>query len=187
MEKKKLNLVKKRKIELIFGKTGQGKSYLANQLIKNEKRVIIIDPLFEYENGFIFDDFESLVEYYQEHKPETFRFICRFKTDLEIEYLFKFCEVAKNLVLVLEEAEIYISPQARSSNFLRLVRYGRHYAISIIGIARRTAELSSDLKAQVNTIYSFCQSLPRDIQIMEEIGFEEIDKLPPHEYLSIEY
>lgn len=178
---------KKRTIKLIFGKTGQGKSYLAQQLIKEEKRVVIIDPLFEYENGFIFYNFSDLIDYYSEHEPETFKFICRFKTDLEIDYLFRFCEVAKNLTLVLEEAEIYISPQARSSNFLRLVRYGRHQAISIIGIARRTAELSSDLKAQVNTIYSFCQTLPRDIQIMEDLGFNDVENLPPHKYLSLDY
>ena len=176
-----------RTIKLIFGKTGQGKSYLAQQLIKEEKRVVIIDPLFEYETGLVFYDFEDLINYYEEHKPETFKFICRFKTDLEIDFLFKFCEVVKKLVLVVEEAEIYISPQTRSSNFLRLVRYGRHYAISIIGVARRTAELSSDLKAQVNTIYSFNQSLPRDIQIMEDLGFEGIEQLPERKFLQIDY
>lgn len=178
---------KTRTIKLIFGKTGQGKSYLAQQLIKEEKRILIIDPLFEYENGLIFYTFDDLINYYEKNKPETFKFICRFASDLEIDFLFKFCVIVKRLILVLEEAEIYISPQARSSNFLNLVRYGRHHAISIIGIARRTSELSTDFKSQVNTIYSFNQSLPRDVQIMKELGFEGVELLPKQKFLQIDY
>lgn len=179
--------MKKRTIRLIFGRTGYGKSYLAKFLIKSEKRVLIIDPMLEYDSGLIFTTFEDLISYYREHKPETFKFICRFKSDLEIEFAFRFCSIVGNLLLVVEEAEIYISPFARSTNFLDIVRYGRHNSISILGIARRTSELSADLKAQVNTIYSFNQILPRDIKLMEEMGFINIDKLPPHEYHKLDY
>jgi len=88
---------------------------------------------------------------------------------------------------VVEEAEIYISPYTKSSSFLRLVRYGRHRNIKIIGVARRTSELSLDFRAQVNKIYSFKQTQPRDLQLMQELGFENLDKLSEHEYAEQTY
>lgn len=179
--------MKKRLIKLIFGRTGYGKSFLAKKLIKDFNRVIVIDPMFEYESGLIFLSFEDMLNYYKEHLPETFTFICRFSNDVDIEFAFKFCTVVGNLLLVVEEAEIYISPFAKSTNFLNLVRYGRHKSISILGIARRTSELSTDLKAQVNGIYSFNQMLPRDIAIMQELGFSGIENLPFYEYQYIEF
>ena len=179
--------MKKRTINLIFGRTGFGKSYLAQKLIKNEKRVIVIDPMSEYESGLIFLSFQDLIDYYKEHKPETFTFICRFQSDIEIEFTFRFCKIVGNVLLVVEEAEIYISPFAKSTNFLDLVRYGRHKSVSILGIARRTSELSTDLKAQVNGIYSFNQMLPRDLKIMEELGFMGLENLPEKEYKFISY
>ena len=43
-----------KKIVLIFGKRGSGKSYLANKLIEKEDRFLIFDTLSEYECGVVF-------------------------------------------------------------------------------------------------------------------------------------
>jgi DNA helicase HerA-like ATPase len=173
------------RIILIFGKTGTGKTTLAKELIKNERRVIIVDALQEY-TGLILEDFESTVEFFR-NKPKEFKLVCRYDSDLAIEYLFKLIFEIGDICLVVEEAEIYISPYAKSSSFLRLVRYGRHRNIKIIGVARRTSELSLDFRAQVNKIYSFKQTQPRDLQLMQELGFENLDKLGEHEYAEQTY
>lgn len=184
-----MELKKRREIFLIFGRTGSGKSYLTKELIKSYSRVIIIDALGEYENGIIFENFRDLLDYYSENSPLEFTFICRFKSDREIEFLFQFCEIATNIMLVVEESEIYINPQSKSGNFLRLVRYGRHYDISIIAIARRIIELSNDIRAQCNYIYSFKQINPRDIAYLKQLGFSKVDSLDEtkHEYELIQY
>lgn len=183
-----MTLIKKsRNVTLIFGKTGSGKSFHAKKLIKNFNRVVIIDALYEYENGIIFTSFDDLINYTIDFLPPRFTFICRFQSNEEIEFLFKMCYQLGNLLLVVEEAEIYISPYSKSSEFLNLVRYGRHRSISILGIARRTAELSIDLRAMVDKIISFKQTEIYDLKKMEALGFFELDKLKEYEFIEKEY
>lgn len=178
---------KNRNITLIFGKTGSGKSHLAKNIIKDFDRCIIVDAMNEYDEGMIFNSFDDLVNYFYDYTPETFTFICRFESDLEIEFLFKLCNAVGNLLLVVEEAEIYISPYAKSNEFLNLVRYGRHKSISILGIARRTAELSIDLRAMVDKIISFKQTEVYDLKKMESLGFEKLNELNDFEYAEKSY
>jgi len=177
----------KREIILIFGKTGSGKSTLNKRLLlPNLDRCIIIDALLEYENGIVFTKFTDLVDYVNDNElyfPEKkFNLIVRFDNDSDIEYLFKLIYEIGNLYLVLEEAEIYISPYAKQSNFLRLVRYGRHKAISIIGIARRTSELSLDFRSQVNTIYTLKQTEVKDLKTLNDLGISGAENLQEYKF-----
>lgn len=179
--------MKFRKIILIFGRTGSGKSFLAKKLIKKFNRVIIIDKMIEYHSDNIFYDFNSLLEYYLKNIPENFTFVCRFENDNDVELLFKFCWFVKNLCLVVEESELYISPYQKQSEFLKLVRYGRHRAISIIAIARRVVELSNDVKANADEIISFKQILKKDIDYLKQLGFNKIENLKQYEFEVINY
>src|SRR5690606_1368116 len=90
-------LSKKREIILIFGKTGSGKSYLTKKLLKQYKRIVIIDPKFEYENGIIFYNIIDLINYIEDNKLKEFTFICRFNNDDDIEYLFKLVEILQEI------------------------------------------------------------------------------------------
>ena len=181
--------MKRRKIILIFGRTGSGKTYFAKRLISGINRVIVIDRMFEYDDGIIFYSINEMIDYILIHKPDKFKFICRFESDYEIELLFKLCWYLKNLVLVVEESELYISPYTKQSEFLRLVRYGRHKSISIIAIARRVVELSNDVKANADKIITFKQILIKDLEYLERLGFdkEKILNLKPYEYCEIIY
>lgn len=177
-----------RNIFLIFGKTGTGKTTLAKKLLSEYKRIIIVDSLAEYQNGIIFYTYEDFRDYILfKTDRENFRYILRFTTDDEIEQMFNLVFDLTDFVLVLEEAEIYISPYTKKSNFLRLVNYGRHREISIIGIARRTSELSLQLRAQVNKIYSFKQTEIQDIEKMEKLGLIGLDKLEKYKYIEHTY
>lgn len=175
-----------RTIILVYGRTGSGKSYYTKQLIKSYDRVIVIDKKFEYD-GLIVFTIEDLLEFHAVNEPENFRYICRFKDELDIEYLFKFCDVVGNLLLVVEECGTYISPRSHSSYFSHLVKTGRHSQVSIIGTARRPSELSAEFKADVDKIISFKQTLPLDLQIMKGQGFEGLDKLGEYDYMEINY
>jgi chromosomal replication initiation ATPase DnaA len=176
-------LNKTRKIFLIFGKTGTGKSFLANNLISDFSRTIIVDPKHEYKNGLIFYTFEVLANYIIDNKflndvNKEFNFICRFNLESEIESLFELCEIVENVCLLIDEIEFYIDSRNKSTYFNNLINYGRHHNISLIGIARRPAEMSTTLKSQVDKIFSFQMSLPNDVKYMENLGLTDVDKLP---------
>lgn len=138
--------------------------------------------MHEY-NGIICENFLDCLEYVRDKRE--FTVCCRFTSDYDYEYLFKLIFELGNITLLLEEAEIYISPGSTSSNFLDLVRYGRHKNIEILGIARRASELSINFRAQVNKIYSFKQTELRDMEILEKLGFTNLNKLAEHEYSEI--
>lgn len=153
-------------------------------MTQNEPRLLVIDSRAEYNNGFtIVYDFENLYEYIV--NKDNFKVACRFTNDDDIEFTFKLIFVLKNICLLAEEAEVYISPYAKQSYFLNLVRYGRHQNISIVGVARRASELSIDLRANTDIIYSFKQTEQNDLEKMEKIGFQNLDNLPEHEYKQI--
>jgi len=178
-----------RKIILIFGRTGSGKSFLTKKIIRNERRLIVIDSMYEYTDGIIFYRLNALIDYLQNNKPATFRFICRFDTELEIELLFLLVWELQNVFLVVEESEYYISPYKKISNFLRLVRYGRHRNISIVAVARRVVELSNDIKFNANQIITFKQILKNDLKYLESLGFDadEVTNLKRYEYKEVTY
>lgn len=163
-------LNKHREIILIYGKTGSGKSELAKRLIKPYNRIVIIDVMNEYE-GTIVETFDDFIDYIIDR--ENFVVCVRFTDDEDYEFLFRTIFEVSNILLVLEEAELYISPSERRNEFLKLVKYGRHRDISIIGIARRISELSPQLRSQVDKIYTFKQTEPKDLKVLKELGFNE--------------
>lgn len=181
--------MKTRVIYLIYGKTGSGKSTLAKKLIKNFSRICIIDALHEYNEGIIFYSLMDFTNYLKTYKyqKENFTYIFRFTNDNDINNLFVLIYELENICLLLEEAEIYISPYSKRSSFLKLVRYGRHKEISIIGIARRISELSTDFRAQVNKIYTFKQTDFNDLKKLESLGIYDADKLAEYEFKELQY
>lgn len=188
-------MTKQREITVIFGRTGSGKTTKVKELIKDIDRLIIIDTLNEYNEGLIFYNIKDFAQYFLDNpNQKTFKIICRFHNqDLQkdneetFNTLFDLVFHISNLTLVIEEAEIYISPNARKTIFNNLVKYGRHKNISLIAVARRVTELSNELKAQMNYCYSSNQILSKDISYLKDLGFTKIDKLEKYEFELIEY
>lgn len=186
---------KQREIIVLFGRTGSGKSTLVKKIIKPLKRVIIIDALNEYTDGIIFYNIKDFAKYFLDNKNiKSFKIICRFhnmdlnETNEEVfNKLFDLIFHIGNLYLVIEEAEIYISANAKKTVFNNLVKYGRHKNISIIAVARRVTELSNELKSQMNICYSSNQILTKDIEYLKNLGFTKIESLPKYEFEQIIY
>lgn len=173
------------RITLIFGMTGSGKSTIAKQIISKENRLIVFDNLREYENNFlIIENFSSLYSFLTNKKNQTFRISLRYDNDLDFEYTFKLIFEIGNITVLVEEAQLYISSNEKDNYFLRLVRYGRHRQIKIIGIARRTVELSRDFRAQTNKIISFRQIDLDDIKNLEKFGMTGLENLQKFDYVK---
>lgn len=187
-----MKLKKKRIIIIIYGRTGSGKTNLTKYLIKeyckeNDKRIIIIDPQYEYAGEVVVYNYLDFIDYVTDKKE--FKIVCRFENDIDYNYLFDSIYEIGKCLLVVEEIEIYINPKSENSKFNYLVRYGRHRDISIIGVARRISELNINFRSQVNYIFTFKQIEKRDLMILSEMGFNEneIKNLPEYKFKVLSY
>lgn len=169
--------------------TGTGKTHLAKKIIKNHKRVIIIDDRYEYNDGIIFYSLLDLLEYIGTNDNQ-FVYICRFDNIVDIEYLFKLTFEIGNLLLVIEECYQYIDVRARNSFFIDyLVNRGRHREISLLLILQRIPDLNVSVRAQINELYIFKQVNPYDIEKLKPYGIEtnNLKSLGTGEYKYLTY
>lgn len=145
-------------------------------------KIIVTDTLDEYNGFLICENFVDLAEYIKD--KEEYKISCRFTNDEDFEFLFRMLRYERNVLLVVEECGAYIAPRSTDTYFLDLVNYGRHWNTYIIGITRRTAELSASMRAMTNDIYSFKQTEPIDLQKMSLLGFDGLENLEQFEYVK---
>lgn len=179
-----------RKVILILGRTGEGKTTLAKKIRSKFSKVITFDPLSEYD-GIIFTDFESFSSYVMSLIPDwgnsKFNITCRFTSDIDVESGLEFTRSLTDTLLVIEETEIYLNPRNPNRSLIEHIRYGRHYNISLLCVARRSMEFNIDLRSQYSSIYTFRQSEERDLEVLKQYEFNEteIRNLQPHSYIFI--
>jgi len=167
-----------RRVILILGKTGSGKSTLAKKIIATYDRVVVFDPLSEYHGGLVVEDFSDLVRYFETQSPDSFFLVCRFRgstldeTEQIYDYAARACDEIGNLLLVIEEAEMFLNSRNETSYINNLISFGRHKHISILAIGRRPVEIAIRLRAQFTSIFSFRQTEPRDLQYLEAWDFD---------------
>jgi len=179
-----------KKITLILGKRGSGKSYLANKLIENEPRLVIFEVMSEYKNDVVFDaeNYDLFLEFWRKVYVGRFRIIYQpIKPDDEIE---KIGELVYNLgqcCFLIEEVDCYCSSQSISDNFAAIIQRGRHKHIRLIGITQRPYGIHRLLTSQAKEIFIFNTNEPRDREFLRILLGQEIDSkldtLKPFEYV----
>ncbi len=180
--------MKNRTVVLILGRTGSGKTTLAKEIMQQFPRRITLDPLEEYNSGVIVRDFTRLYEYLTrpgfDAERDPFVLTFRARSTVDREFLFKFVKEMNDILLTVEEAEIYLDPRSLNEDFSDLINYGRHREISLLAIARRVPEISIEFRAQITEFITFRQFEPRDLDLLERYGFnrEEVKNLEEHKY-----
>lgn len=179
-----------KKISLIFGKRGSGKSYLAQKLIENEPRLIVFDTMSEYENGVVFgaENYEKLLEFWRTVYQQNFRIIYRpIKPAEEIERIGELVYALGNCCFLVEEIDCYSSPFQISDNFAAIIQRGRHKNITLVGITQRPFGIHRLLTSQAKEIYVFNTNEPRDREYLRILLGQEIDSkldaLKEYEYV----
>ena len=122
------------------------------------------------------------MELIPEWERTRFSLTCRFTNDNDVESGLKFTRSLTDILLVIEETEIYLNPRNPNRDLVEYIRYGRHYDVSLLCVARRSMEFNIDLRAQASSIYSFRQIEERDLQVLADYGFnpDEVRNLQPH-------
>lgn len=178
-----------KKIILIFGKRGSGKSYLAKNLIQTERRLFIYDTIGEYNNGVVFTELDELLRFWRRICRDRFRLIYQpadpsadFDRAAELLYLLG------NVTLVVEELDIYCQPLSISRPLANVVQRGRHRNITFIGITQRPFGIHRLLTSQAKEIYIFRTNEPRDRQYLCDLLGQEVeaklDQLKEYEYVK---
>lgn len=177
----------KNKIQIIFGKTGSGKTTLAKKLIDDSTRpnLIIWDFLLEYEEfGFVVETPNELIMILEAKLP-TNRIVVRKFTKEQFNWLCQAVEHLGNCLFVVEEADFVCSSDYIDNGFGGLLRYGRHYGIDILAITRRPAEINRLLTAMAHNAYSFQFQEPCDVKYIStffQIEPEVLQKLEMYKY-----
>jgi len=197
-------------IVLIIGRKGSGKSTLARVMVpKLGNRIIILDPLHEYSGGVIchsFDQFrrsiKSLYDSYEiryysdptndnrplDYSKIPFRYVLRFDNDSDYDKAVGLTRNLGHCWIVIEEITHFVSTYHKSENFDRIIRYARHTNVSVLMISQRCAEIPRLYTSQADSVISFKQSEPRDIEYLSKVGIvgkagsEKVQTLPVFEY-----
>lgn len=176
-----------REITLVFGQTGTGKSQYTKRIIKQSKRVLVIDPQDEYV-GIHHCETEGELKEYVEKNSKVFRVGV---SDLRLfDYCSDLISLCPDSLLIVEESQRIIPPRAvLPESFEDLIYRGRHSGTSIHLIAQRPTTVDIAVRSQFHKLITFRQTESRDIDwILDVSGYEleeEIKHLEVMEFIEI--
>ncbi len=164
------------RVTLIYGRKGQGKSYLAKVLAAQRGRarpVVVWDPQREWAGPRARDarirlgivhDFQRFLA---DMKGSKLRRVPNLAFQLEQEEFGAFVfwvQSTGHLCLIVDEAHLVAPPFTCPKTFLRLVRTCRHSNVDMVIAAQRPTSVHGDVRAQADEVYAFQTSEPRDLQ-----------------------
>jgi hypothetical protein len=172
----------------VIGKKGSGKSHLIKtQIIPKFRRVIIIDALCEYQYYAV----ESVADFYDfmqaNYERDFFRVAYRPHSEHAEGQFFKICAALEDVLIVIEESDLYCSATAIDPYIRHMVRYGRHKRQNLVFVSRRMAALSREMTSQSNILLTFEQTEVIDLKHFSALGVkpERFQALKKYEFMVI--
>jgi Cdc6-like AAA superfamily ATPase len=160
----------RRLVALVYGQTGSGKTVLARALLQDRVKALgpaavglIVDTLQEHIDvpAIAPATFENFLALDSRRGPRIVRALLdteddfdEFSTALENSYTAPADGRKRRgpVVLMIDEVSYWSSPNKSTAGLSRLIRYGRHWQVDLIGVARRPAETSRELSSQSTEI-----------------------------------
>lgn len=177
-----------REVILVLGKTGSGKTTWAKNFIQQKSRVLILDAGFQdypAEACLNLDDLITRADLQNARSNGFFRLSYTPRTD-EAPIVMDLTRVLGNSWVVLEEADRFDDPKI-SPEYDEIISRGRHYGVSILAISLYPFKLPADLRRQATRIICYRMHEPRDLDYLDDIIGEDVEKLPdlePFHYLD---
>jgi len=171
-------LRKERKVIIITGKSGTGKTKLAKQIIPFFKRRIVLDVLEEYTCEKTFNSLQEFLDQTSVLDQSINACIRGFKEN-EIDFICEWVLIAGNICLVVEEFETYVSRYENFKYLDEIIRRGRHNDVSLIAISQRVPDFPPLFRSQITSFFSFYQDEPTDVKHLLDRDFqlEDIESL----------
>jgi hypothetical protein len=169
--------------EIIFvsGQRGSGKSYWTKRLSTILPRCVIFDTLGEYPADKRFFEIEPFVDFLAADKANPQFFTVSFSPVDPQEDFETFCRAILargDIYLIMEELDTVSTPYYTPYEFAKLIKYGRHFEIQIVGVSRRAAEISRLYTSQASRFVIFNQVEPNDLKYWRSIIGKTANDLP---------
>lgn len=135
-------------------------------------RTFVLDPLGEY-SGTVFETMAGVFDFFQDNAHlEKFNVVLRNSDESDADFFFRLAWTVENVLVVVEEANIYMDSRRRFPSFLQLVSRGRHRGVHLLCVSQRVPEVMVAFRAQKTSLITFLQDEPSDIDHLEEWGFD---------------
>jgi len=181
----------KRRLWLILGVAGTGKSHYAHRIVAETSRLVLYDTTGH--EGFCgryvrIEDRDSLREYLRLNCWKRFRIAYKANVNDpdELSWLCDLCYAMGYVSLVIDELDLHCTPQSLPAGLKRLAVQGRHRNVDFVGVAREPQAVPVSLRSQATDIVSFYYFDPRAMEWFKAAGcpeFERIRDLKGHDFL----
>lgn len=177
----------------ILGRSGTGKSYLAQKILEIYPRKIIFDSLYEYSNfGDIFHNFNDFSENIIKNKnSNNFSTIIQFDIESannsdEFEEMLRISYYRGNCCVFIDEIQNFSTVHYLSYWLRQMILTGRHRKICFIYTTQRPGELHKTILSQTSKI--FCGNLHSNNDIKTMANYlgkndEEISNLEDRKFI----
>lgn len=191
----------------VSGSSGNGKSTLVKEMIRKERRLLVWDPLGEYQREFPEMQVVQTLPDLAKAMFQRRSFKIAFVPDWEGDTVRMFNELAKILfklqgpfqvsegrrgapvTLIVEEADTAYPSRAMKADYASiesLARRGRHFGIYIAWVSQRPSQVNRTARGNLDLVAVFYQSDPDDqiaaAKLLGKVSPMEIEALPPYHY-----
>lgn len=178
-----------RSVELIFGKSQSGKSYLLNELLydKGNERSIIFDFKNQIDATLRTNDLKRLYH----HCRDGVFFRCVVSDPLLFPALCAMVRTMRGVSFAIDEIQtVVMGRKALDAALQELVFVGTKQRINLYITTQRPMRLHADIRSQYTRMVCFHQSEPSDRKWLAEAAaertlFDAVAKLQPRQYVSI--
>lgn len=186
-----MSQVKSGECVTIVGKRGSGKSHLARILGAAMPKQVIFDPVCDWKDGVIVNDFDQFCDKIRVFKDaDRGNLIFRFDPDdnhraetlneaLRILYKMGNCQA------VIDEIQLFASPHYMPPYLENLYFIGRHQKVGVTAITQRPSKLNKSCLAQSEHVFIGQLHENNDIKVVSSflaLPHTEISSLKPREF-----
>ena len=181
-------------IRLVFGIRGCGKTVKVRNLIKDVRRLLVVDTKgYDYYDGVSFHSLAELKKFWLTVYSGDFHLIYKPPGDNaqrieDIAEICTLCDACENMTLVIEELNIIFDDKRPPVEFNKMIFSGREPGIELIGVAQRPARIGVNITSQAKEFYVFYSREPGDVRFFKQsLGTEAalaICTLEQYQYLK---
>jgi len=137
----------------------------------------VLDPMGDF--GGVVGSAAEITEYWRERgRRRRWHLVVRPQDDADLSMAWHFVSQVVDCVVVVDEIDRYAGIHRMVPELSDLAHYGRHRAVSLVGTARRPANVNRDLTALADELVCCRVTEPRDLAYLAQwMGTETAQRL----------